>query len=176
MSKVKKGTAAEFIAKAKFLLEGWDIYEEVNKDSKVDFIISRSNKYFRIQVKCITDKDEITFRKLTHSKTAHKQYHYSCKDIDFFVGVDLKTFDLYILPITNIYRSSVKVNKVQVFKNNFELEPCCGNTTSAFPQVGETFDNGNAELADESQASVETLRGTPKDKIYGEDKVQLSNQ
>ena len=162
MSRVKKGLAAEFIAKAKFLLEGWNIYDEVNYDSKVDFIIEKNNNYFRIQVKCVTKEGTIPFRKLTHSKTTHKQHHYSCKDVDFFVGVDILSFDVYVIPITKISKSVTSINKLEEYKNNFNLEPCCVNITSAFPQIGETFDNGNAELADESQASVETLRGISK--------------
>ncbi len=62
------------------------------------------------------------------------------------------------------------------YKNNFNLlEPYVGNYISASPQVGETFGNGNTELADESRASVETLRETPKlDIEHGEDKVQTT--
>lgn len=205
MSKVKKGLAAEHIAKAKFLLEGWNIYQEVNYDSKIDLLIEKDNQYFRMQVKCVNDEGILAFRKLTHSKTAHKQYHYSCKDIDFFVGVDLKTFDLYIVPVTEISRSSRRTSGLGKYKNNFNLGPCCGNAVSALPQVGETFDNGNTELG-YINPSVETLRGASnynmfreksggiliKDSgyayddegslfktgtiVYDEDKVQQSNQ
>jgi len=133
MSKVKKGLAAEHIAKARFLLEGFNIYEEVNYDSKCDIIVELDNKYYRIQIKVLNSKKELTFRKLTHSKTQHKQHHYSCKDVDYFVGVDLDTFDLYILPVTEVTRSSKNSKYLVEYKNNFNLEPCCGNAVSALP-------------------------------------------
>lgn len=174
MSKVKKGLAAEHIVKAKFLLEGFNVYEEVNYDSKCDLIVETNNQCYRLQIKVTNSNNELTFRKLTHSKTQHKQHHYSCLDVDYFVGVDVNTFDLYILPITKITRSSKKTHLLEEYKNNFNLEPCCGNAVSADPQVGEAFDNGNTELG--VKPSVETLRDPSKDlNIYDEDKVQTTN-
>ena len=198
MSRVKKGTAAELIAKAKFLLEGFNIYNELNSDSKVDFLVEKDNQYYRIQVKCVDKSGTLPFRKLSHSKTTHKIHQYTCTDVDYFVGVDLRTYDLYVLPITKITKSSKKIKFLQEYKDNFELEPYCGNIVSASPQVGEAFGNGNTELGS-FDPSVETLRETPKIRIadtpkygylieaesgkilytndpnYGEDKVQTTN-
>lgn len=159
MSKVKKGLAGEHIAKAIFLLNEYNIYEEVNYDSKCDLIVEKNNLYFRIQIKILDNHKKLNFRKLTHSKNNHKQYHYTDKDVDFFVGVDINTFDLYIIPIKEINKSSMNISRMEKYKNNFNLERCCRNAINEFPQFGESFDNANAELALKN-ASVETLRET----------------
>ena len=133
MSKVKKGLAGEHIVKAKFLLNGYNIYQEVNYDSKCDLIVEKNNCYFRIQIKTLDDQGKLNFRKLTHSKNAHKQYHYSSKDVDFFVGVDVNTFDIYTIPINEINRSSMNISKMEKYKNNFNLERCYSDVTTGFP-------------------------------------------
>ena len=58
---------------------------------------------------------------------------YTEKDIDYFIGVDLDTKDLYILPVyfSSQYKSSIGINNFQNYKNNFkQMEPIGGNTNS----------------------------------------------
>lgn len=58
---------------------------------------------------------------------------YTRADIDYFIGVDLDTKDLYILPVdfSSKYKSSISINSCINYKNNFEqMEPISGNTNS----------------------------------------------
>ena len=55
---------------------------------------------------------------------------YTKDDIDFFIGADIESNDLYILPISfsSKYTRSVSINNCQEFKNNFkQMELLCGN-------------------------------------------------
>lgn len=55
---------------------------------------------------------------------------YTKDDIDFFIGADIESNDLYILPISfsSKYTRSVSINSCQEFKNNFkQMELLCGN-------------------------------------------------
>jgi hypothetical protein len=180
MSKVKRGTAGEYIVKAKALLAGFNVYCEGNQDSKVDFILEKNHLLYRIQVKIINPQGNLPVRKLTHSKTNHTQSWYSKKEIDYLCGVDLATFDVYLFPLslTEKFTGQISVSKHgNTYKNNFDLlEPYFGNIISGSPQVGEPSGDGDTELAGESRASVETLRETPKlINEHGEDKVQTTN-
>lgn len=72
-------------------------------------------------------------RKISHNMGEYKVKLYTEKDIDYFIGVDLDTKDLYILPVhfSSQYRSSIGVNSCQDYKNNFkQMEPISGNTDS----------------------------------------------
>lgn len=152
MSKVKRGTAAEYLVKAHALLEYFNVFSEDNQDSKCDLILEKSGKLYRVQVKIVDPQGKLPTRKLTHSKTKHKQSWYTKADIDYFAAVDLVTFDVYMFPVTftQNFSSSVSVEKHgEPYRNNFNLqEPYIGNDVSALPQVGETFGNGDAELAE----------------------------
>lgn len=193
MSKVKRGTAAEYLVKAHALLEHFNVFSEGNQDSKCDLILEKSGKLYRVQVKIVDPQGKLPTRKLTHSKTQHKQSWYTKADIDYFAAVDLVTFDVYMFPVTftQNFSSSISVQlHGELYRNNFNLqEPYVGNDISALPQVGETFGNGNTELG--HKPSVETLRGASKGifipdvygipgidgvkQIYDEDKVQTPN-
>ncbi len=109
MSKVKRGTAGELIVKAKALLNGFNVFENSNEDSKSDLILEKENRLYRVQVKLINPQGQLPVRKLTHSKTAHKQYHYTPQDVEYFAAVDLVTFDVYMVPIqiVNKYTSCI---------------------------------------------------------------------
>lgn len=121
MTRVKKGLAAEHIAKARFLLEGFNVYEEVNYDSKIDFLIEKDGQFIRCQVKCVDNIGMIPFRHKTYSRTKSVSDYYTCKDVDYFIGVDLRKFDIYIIPISSIEGLHSKtVNKLTEYKNNFD--------------------------------------------------------
>lgn len=60
---------------------------------------------------------------------------YTEKDIDYFIGIDVDTRDLYILPISfsSQYKRSVSVSNCLVYKNNFsQMEPNNGNIISEY--------------------------------------------
>lgn len=52
----------------------------------------------------------------------YKVFRYTKNDIDFFIGVDLNTEDLYILPVefSSTRNSSISTAVCQEYKNNFE--------------------------------------------------------
>lgn len=63
----------------------------------------------------------------------YKIKYYTKNDIDYFIGVDLETEDLYILPIKffSQYKSSIRLSSCEVYKNNFiQMEPNNGNIIS----------------------------------------------
>lgn len=72
---------------------------------------------------------------------------YTKDDIDYFVGVDLESKDLYILPISfsSQYTSSISINSCVNYKNNFEqMEPINGNINSEHDDNVESL-TGNAD-------------------------------
>lgn len=64
----------------------------------------------------------IPLRKISHNMGEYKVFRYTKSDIDFFVGVDLNTEDLYILPVefSSTRNSSISIAVCQEYKNNFE--------------------------------------------------------
>lgn len=63
----------------------------------------------------------------------YKIYRYTKSDIDFFIGVDVNSEDLYILPVefSSTRRSSISISMCQEYKNNFEqLELIVGNNNN----------------------------------------------
>lgn len=58
---------------------------------------------------------------------------YTKEDIDYFVGVDLDSKDLYILPVSfsTKYKNSISINNCQEYKNNFkQMELTIGNNSN----------------------------------------------
>lgn len=75
---------------------------------------------------------------------------YTRVDIDYFIGVDLDTKDIYILPIdfSSKYKSSISINGCVNYKNNFEqMEPISGNANSEHDDNVETL-TGKADGTD----------------------------
>lgn len=65
---------------------------------------------------------------------------YTQEDIDYFIGVDLNTEDLYILPITFSikYKNSINIHNCNNYKNNFtQMEPNNRNIISGHDDNGE---------------------------------------
>ena len=72
----------------------------------------------------------------------YKIKRYTEEDIDYFIGVDIDTRDLYILPVSfsSQYTSAVAISSCQSYKNNFEqLEPVIGNDNSGDDDNVETL-------------------------------------
>lgn len=104
-------------------------------------IIEKDNKYNRIQIKTVQN-NSIPFRKISHNMGKYKIKRYTKEDIDYFVGVDIKTEDIYILPIslTETYKHSISINKCKAFLNNFkQMEPINGNINSGEDDNVETL-------------------------------------
>lgn len=107
-----------------------------------------------MQIKTVqVEKDgrkRIPMRKISHNMGEYKIKLYTKEDIDYFIGVDLDTKDLYILPISlsSKYKSSISVNSCVDYKNNFkQMEPINGNVNSGHDDNVEAL-TGNADSTD----------------------------
>ena len=108
-------------------------------------IIEKDNKYLKIQIKTVQNtpyNKTIPVRKISHNMGEYKIKRYTKEDIDYFIGVDIETEDVYILPIDffSKYSSSISVNTCSKYKNNFtQMEPNSGNTISGDDDNVETL-------------------------------------
>ena len=134
---IEKGYLGSLLVEQKFIENGYNLFKPVLENGKVDLIAEKDNKYIKLQIKTIQIESNgrriIPVRKISHNMGEYKVKLYTEKDIDYFIGVDLDTKDLYILPVhfSSQYRSSIGVNSCQDYKNNFkQMEPISGNTNS----------------------------------------------
>ena len=64
--------------------------------------------------------------KVSWSKSYQEKYKvhlYDETEIDFFIGADIHTNDIYIVPIDIVkqYKSCISLKTLQPYKNNFDL-------------------------------------------------------
>lgn len=124
VSSVKKGKAAEHIFLAKCLMRDLDCFSAVTEDGKVDMIVGP--RRVRCQVKALhPTKGVASLRKVgCNSKSNVKVHHYTSADVDFFVMVDLNTFETFVVPIGFIegFRSMVSAQRLRTegFSEAFE--------------------------------------------------------
>jgi hypothetical protein len=76
-----------------------------------------------MQIKTIEhykNKKQVPLRKKNHSRSSNTSYLYTVDDIDFMVGVDTTTQDIFFIPISFLenYTSVISTEKIQDFKNN----------------------------------------------------------
>ena len=151
-STIKKGRISYNLLEKELLKRDWDIYLPVLEDTKIDCIIIKNNCLIKIQIKTISvDKRDnrkvLPVRKISHNQGQYKVHLYTESEIDYLVGVDIETEDIYIVPVSfsKNYNSSIGVNSIQQYKNNFsQLEPTNGNVSSAEDDIGESL-TANAE-------------------------------
>lgn len=130
---IEKGYLGDLLVQKKFIEKGYNLFKPVLENGKVDLIVEKNNVYFKIQIKTIqteNNKKIIPLRKISHNMGKYKIKLYTKDDIDFFIGADIESNDLYILPISfsSKYTRSVSINNCQEFKNNFkQMELLCGN-------------------------------------------------
>lgn len=121
------------------------MFKPVLENGKVDMIIEKNNRYLKIQIKTVQSgqyNKVIPVRKISHNMGEYKIKRYTKEDIDYFVGVDVESEDVYIIPINffSKYSSSISVNTCSKYKNNFtQME----------------LNNGN--IIDEDDDNVESL-------------------
>lgn len=133
---IEKGYLGQLIVEESFIREGFNLYKPVLENGKVDLIAEKNNKYFRVQIKTIqieNNKKIIPVRKISHNMGEYKINLYTKEDIDYFIGVDVDTRDLYILPISfsSQYKRGISINSCIDYKNNFiQMEPDSGNIIS----------------------------------------------
>ena len=130
---IEKGYLGDLLVQTQFLKNGYNLFKPVLENGKVDLIVEKNNNYFKIQIKTVqieNNKKIIPLRKISHNMGEYKIKLYTKDDIDFFIGADIETNDLYILPISfsSKYNRSVSINNCQQYKNNFkQMELLCGN-------------------------------------------------
>lgn len=109
------------------------MFKPVLENGKVDMIIEKNNRYLKIQIKTVQSghyNKVIPVRKISHNMGEYKIKRYTKEDIDYFVGVDVESEDVYIIPIEffSKYSSSISVNTCSKYKNNFtQMELNDGN-------------------------------------------------
>ena len=103
-----------------------------------------------MQIKTIqkdSGRKVLPVRKINHNQGQYKIHLYNKSEIDYFIGIDIETEDLYIVPIDFImkYSSSIGIKALEPYKNNFtQLEPQIGNSLSGCDDIGATL-TGNTE-------------------------------
>lgn len=147
---IEKGYLGQINVEKKLIQNGWNLFKPVLENGKVDLIIEKDNKYLRLQIKTVTKSDGrkiIPVRKLSHNMGKYKVKWYTSEDVDYFIGSDLDTDDLYIIPISVIQgiKSSIAISKCSKWKNNFsQMEPNSGNIIGGQDDNVESL-TGNAD-------------------------------
>lgn len=125
MDTITKGRLGYNLLEKELLKRGWELFVPLLENGKIDLIAIKENKLLRFQIKTIGKEQNSKFlpvRKVSHNQGQYKYTWYTSNDIDFFVGSDLETEDLYIVPVslTQQYRRQIAISKIQLYKNNFE--------------------------------------------------------
>jgi len=152
MDTIKKGKLGYNILEKELLKRNWDIYLPILEDTKVDCIISKNDYLIKMQIKTLQkdkrdNRKHLPVRKIGHNQGEYKVHHYTSNEIDFFVGVDIETEDIYIVPISfsSQYASSIGLKALEPYKNNFtQMELQVGNNLNGCDDIGETL-AGNTE-------------------------------
>ena len=150
MGNIEKGYLGSLIVEKQFIKNGFNVFKPSMENGKVDIIIEKNYVYLKLQIKTVQlskDGKIIPVRKISHNMGEYKISKYTSLDIDYFIGVDIETEDIYIIPIefSSKYKSAISINKVISYKNNFNLmELCSGNITSEEDNIGELL-TGNAD-------------------------------
>lgn len=147
MNTIKKGKLGYNILEKELLKRNWDIYTPIIEDTRIDCIIAKNNQLVKLQIKTIqkdksSNKKYLPVRKIEHNYKKHTTHLYTSEEIDFFIGVDVNTDDIYIVPIdfSSRYKSSISIRTLTPYKNNFSLmEPYVGNDISEEDDIGESL-------------------------------------
>jgi len=147
METIIKGRLGYNILEKELLKRGWDIYTPLLENTKIDCIIIKGSVLLRLQIKVLNKDKQLPVRKISHNQGEYKIFRYDGSVIDFFVGVDVDTDDIYIVPVefSSQYASSIGYRTLQPYKNAFNLmEPNIGNSISGEDNIGESL-TGNTE-------------------------------
>ena len=150
MDTITKGRLGYNLLEKELLKRNYEIYVPLLENTKIDCIACKNGQLIKIQIKTIQmDRGykKLPVRKISHNQGEYKIFNYTSDEIDYFVGVDIDTEDLYIVPIDIIekYKSAISVSTLEYYKNNFDyMEPQVGNNLSGCDDIGETL-TGNTE-------------------------------
>ena len=133
MDNISKGRLGYNLLEKELLKRNWELYVPVLENGKIDCIAIKNNNLIRFQIKTMQNdrgSKKLPVRKISHNQGDYKIHYYTINEIDYFVGSDIETENLYIIPINFIlkYKSSISESTLQPYKNNFDqLEPLNGN-------------------------------------------------
>ena len=150
MDTIIKGRLGYNLLEKELLKRDYEIYVPLLENTKIDCIACKNGQLIKIQIKTIQmDRGykKLPVRKISHNQGEYKIFNYTSDEIDYFVGVDIDTEDLYIVPIDIVekYKSAISVSTLEYYKNNFDyMEPQVGNNLSGCDDIGETL-TGNTE-------------------------------
>lgn len=150
MDTITKGRLGYNLLEKELLKREFEIYIPLLENTKIDCIICKNGILLKLQIKTIQiDKGykKLPVRKINHNQGEYKIHNYTSNEIDFFIGADVETEDLYIVPISVVeqYKSAISVKTLEPYKNNFtQLEPQIGNSLSGHDDIGKTL-TGNTE-------------------------------
>ena len=150
MDTITKGRLGYNLLEKELLKRDYEIYIPLLENTKIDCIACKNGQLIKMQIKTIQmDRGykKLPVRKISHNQGQYKIFNYTSDEIDYFIGVDIDTEDLYIVPIDIIekYKSAISVSTLEYYKNNFDyMEPQVGNSLSGCDDIGETL-TGNTE-------------------------------
>jgi hypothetical protein len=150
MDTITKGRLGYNLLEKELLKRDYEIYIPLLENTKIDCIACKNGQLIKMQIKTIQmDRGykKLPVRKISHNQGQYKIFNYTSDEIDYFIGVDIDTEDLYIVPIDIIekYKSAISVSTLEYYKNNFDhMEPQIGNILSGCDDIGETL-TGNTE-------------------------------
>lgn len=120
ISSVQKGKAAEYLVITKLLLKGFSSFIPTTEVSKADLLIHSNHRILKAQIKIIGHSNSMPVRKVTvNSKTNTKISRYTESDIDFFIAVDLQSFELFIVPIQFAVKYSISISRKTLVDSGF---------------------------------------------------------
>ena len=150
MDTITKGRLGYNLLEKELLKREFEIYIPLLENTKIDCIACKNGQLIKMQIKTIQmDRGykKLPVRKISHNQGQYKIFNYTSDEIDYFIGVDVDTEDLYIVPIDIVekYKSAISVSTLEYYKNNFDyMEPQVGNNLSGCDDIGETL-TGNTE-------------------------------
>lgn len=127
MDTITKGYLGQILFEQEMIKRGWDLFRPLLENGKIDSIAIKDNKLLRFQIKIISyeknGNQKLYVRKISHNMGNYKYKYYTEKDIDFFIGCDIVTNDVYILPVSfsSKYKNSIAISSLQPYKNKFDL-------------------------------------------------------
>ena len=126
MDTITKGYLGQILFEQEMIKRGWDLFRPLLENGKIDSIAVKDNKLLRFQIKIISYNKSgavyLPVRKVSHNMGQYKYIRYTHDDIDYFIGSDLQTNDIYIIPVslTEQYSKQIAVSKLEQYKNNFD--------------------------------------------------------
>lgn len=110
MNTNSKGRIAELLAQAKYISLGYVVLQPVNKDGVYDFVIEKEDKFLKIQVKVIKEKDDF-YQLKNQMVSSGITYYYQEGDFDYLVGVNIVSGEIFQVPFSECTNGEVRLRK-----------------------------------------------------------------